>query len=708
MQSSDTADPIDVDLDNLPAAPQLLIKLIDILLGEQASFEELESIISRDSALSAKVLSVANSVAYRQWNESLELRQILVALGTRAIKSLALTSAVHQFFSRYEEHLGDVLQQVWFEALLVAHSARRIAELVAHPHPAEARMIGLLHGIGKLVLLNRQPKAYLQLLEQPVTVQELPLLEQREFGVSSAELTGRVFAHWGLPAGYQQAAHYQHVAPLGLRDMPLLVKIINTSVRACYGLLHPDAAEAVDDRLFGFNQSVIDELLADARRAALEEATTYGIDAGIGDRKPPEAGGERQAQRAPVQRELARRVHRIALIDGIQPELCGIDDRAELLSALSRQLTLLFGIARAQFYLLDEDGISLVPVATGSGRELLPAHSIAFSDGQSLVASSLALREVQTLDREQATAHRAAIDRELLLALGTEALLFIPLSIGGVPCGTVVAGCPEIQFRVLNTQYELLLYFGQACAGALRQLAQRNQDAEREQALVSASQTLANRALAHEVSSPLTVISNYLEILSAREPGVSAGGEIGLIQQEIARITTLLTQFREPDAAAPRAEAVSLNDLVRQWLALLEPTLLKSRQLRVELALEEAMPPLHSEPGALRQILGNLLSNACEALPPGGCIRILTRAATVIDQAQYCELVVADDGPGVPAALVSGLFSPVTSTKGGTHQGLGLAITYQLVKRLGGTISYRRASGGGAEFAVLIPAENTA
>jgi len=689
------------ELDNLPAAPQLLLKLIDLLLAEQVSFEELEAIISRDSALSAKVLSVANSVAYRQWNETLELRHILVALGTRAIKSLALSSAVHHFFSGFESTLGDALQQIWFEALFAAHGAQRIAELLAYPQPAEARMIGLLHGIGKLVLLNWHKDAYLELLQQPVSAHELELLEREQFGLSNAQLAARIFAHWGLATAHQQAVQYQHSPPAGLFDMPQLTKISNLAVRGCHGRLHPESAEPVDDPLFGLNQSMFDQLLDEARDAAVKEAAAYGIDPGqLGEGHPPGGGRE------PAQDELARRVHRIALIDGIQPELSAIDDRSQLLAAISRQMTLIFAVPRTLFYLPDQSGSRLLPVNLSAVGSRLAEHSIELAGSQSLVAASLARREVLTLAREQMAEHPSVLDRELLLALGTDTLLVLPLLADGAAPGAAVLGCPRGQFPGLSTQPELLLYFGQACAAALRQLDSREEAAQQQLALRQAAQDLAGRTLVHEVSSPLNVISNYLEILADRRSGRGDNDdEITLIQREIQRIGVLLTQFRQGDSEADSAAAVDLNTLLRQLLALLEPTVLRARQLTVELALDENVPRLRSDASALRQILNNLLGNACEALPPGGLIRIRTRSMALVDQTAYCELVVADNGPGVPQEMIPQLFSPVHTGKGGQHQGLGLTITYQLVKRLRGSISYRPAEGGGAEFAVLIPVE---
>lgn len=695
----------ELNLNELPAAPQLLLRLIDLMTCEDVNFDELDSLISRDGVLSAKVLSIATSAAYRQWNDTPDLRKVLVVLGTRAITTLAVTTAVHQFFSGHSQS-QDKLDELWLNALLMAHTSRRISEVLAYKAPAEAHLVGLMHGLGQVILLTRHPQVYRDLLQQSAEGARLQDLERQQFGVSNTELAAEAFAQWALDPLYQQAVLYQDAYPDTVADMPLLVRIVNLAARASATRRqqrsedqHSD--DQVDDRFFGINQMVVDDLLRESEEAALSEAASFGIGS-----RTTSAGTATAHDRDAVQLQLARRVHRIALLGaGSAMELYRFDDNYDMLAALNRQLALIFGFHRAQFYLLDDDTGRLAPCNFLPSGNPLPTHEIEYGNGGSLAARSLACGDVLSLDRQQASNHPSALDRQLLAALGDEAVLSIPLATDRQPVGVIIVGCSQQESASLDARRELLLHYGKACAQAILQLRTRQRDSRLNLQLQQQSQELINRSLVHEASSPLTVISNYLELLRSRVTAPEDQSDIELIQQEIVRISRLLTQFRDASAGMREADTIDLNEVVRQVVALLEPSLFGPRQLRVELELDSETPALRNDSGAVRQILTNLLSNASDALTAGGLVRIITRAISVVDQTAYCELVVSDNGPGIPRSLVPHIFSPIESPKGGDHEGLGLTIVYQLVKRLDGTIRYRTADGGGAEFTILIPIE---
>jgi nitrogen-specific signal transduction histidine kinase len=120
----------------------------------------------------------------------------------------------------------------------------------------------------------------------------------------------------------------------------------------------------------------------------------------------------------------------------------------------------------------------------------------------------------------------------------------------------------------------------------------------------------------------------------------------------------------------------------------------------VELA--ESLPPLSTNSTHIQQILTNLLKNAVEALPPGGTIRLVTQSDVVVNGRNFAAITVADNGPGLPTSVLKHLFSPVASTKGGAHSGLGLSITKKLIDEIGGSIMCK-SNKAGTEFQLLIP-----
>jgi two-component system NtrC family sensor kinase len=145
---------------------------------------------------------------------------------------------------------------------------------------------------------------------------------------------------------------------------------------------------------------------------------------------------------------------------------------------------------------------------------------------------------------------------------------------------------------------------------------------------------------------------------------------------------------------------VSLNAVVEETL-LLAAKPMSADNVRITTALDATIPGLLGDANALQQVVLNLLTNAREAMPAGGEVRI----ATGVDPERpgRLRLVVADTGPGIPAADLPHLFEPFYTTKpSGT--GLGLAVSYGIVQDHQGTIDVDSTPGHGATFVLSFPA----
>ena len=113
------------------------------------------------------------------------------------------------------------------------------------------------------------------------------------------------------------------------------------------------------------------------------------------------------------------------------------------------------------------------------------------------------------------------------------------------------------------------------------------------------------------------------------------------------------------------------------------------------------MPPLPLNRDLLKQVLFNLAKNAVEAMPAGGHLKFSTRLAGTNGQ-RHVEIEVADTGPGLPPEVVTNLFEPVVTNKGGDHAGLGLAISRSLVERMNGQLDCR-STPHGTHFLISLP-----
>jgi signal transduction histidine kinase len=143
--------------------------------------------------------------------------------------------------------------------------------------------------------------------------------------------------------------------------------------------------------------------------------------------------------------------------------------------------------------------------------------------------------------------------------------------------------------------------------------------------------------------------------------------------------------------------------LISNLTELFKPTFYKLDQIESELDLDSEMPVINTDQNKLKQIITNLVKNAAEALPPKGKVTIRTRALVILDGHQYIEISISDNGPGIEPSLLDKLFTPIDTTKGTGHSGLGLTIVKKLVADLNGSIRYSQSNQSGAEFIILLP-----
>ena len=219
------------------------------------------------------------------------------------------------------------------------------------------------------------------------------------------------------------------------------------------------------------------------------------------------------------------------------------------------------------------------------------------------------------------------------------------------------------------------------------------------------------RRAVHEVANPLTIMRNYVNLLSDRlgEDSV-VQRDLGIIGDEIERVARIvrgITVVDEPVEAAEPLEPVSVNAVVSELVRMALGTLFVPNQVNVQIDLDPALPHVPLQKDLLKQVLVNLAKNAVEAMTgSGGQLAFTTRRGDA--NGRPCvEIEVADTGPGLPQAVASRLFEPVVSEKGGDHAGLGLAISRGLVERMNGELSCSSTSEG-TRFLIRLPTRQQA
>ncbi len=214
------------------------------------------------------------------------------------------------------------------------------------------------------------------------------------------------------------------------------------------------------------------------------------------------------------------------------------------------------------------------------------------------------------------------------------------------------------------------------------------------------------RRIAHEIKNPLTPVQLSIHRLRKRMPEVNREAQmvftecLDLMDTEVANLRRLADEFSR-FARMPQPNPVS-SDLGELSGSVLDLYKELSAGVTVQLDIPDGLPRIPVDPDQYRQVLGNLIKNALEAMPSGGTIAV--RLEKVAPPARPgVRVSVADSGPGLPVDIRDHVFEPyVTTRKRGS--GLGLAIVHRIVTDHGGTVEVESEEGRGTVFRLWFPA----
>jgi hypothetical protein len=228
--------------------------------------------------------------------------------------------------------------------------------------------------------------------------------------------------------------------------------------------------------------------------------------------------------------------------------------------------------------------------------------------------------------------------------------------------------------------------------------------AELEQRLVQADKLssigLLAAGVAHEVNTPLAVISTYAQMLAKQ---VAEDSQKSMILDKIAKQTFRASEIVNSLLNFSRTSTtsfghVSLNKVIQETLSLLEHQLQKSG-IQVKADLEADLPPVHGNAGKLQQVCLNLFLNARDAMAGGGTLEVRTWS-----QGSGALIEIADTGHGIAPEHVHRIYDPFFTTKAARKgTGLGLSVTYGIIQEHGGSIEVSNRHSGGAIFRLELP-----
>jgi PAS domain S-box-containing protein len=210
--------------------------------------------------------------------------------------------------------------------------------------------------------------------------------------------------------------------------------------------------------------------------------------------------------------------------------------------------------------------------------------------------------------------------------------------------------------------------------------------------------------VAHEINTPLAVVSSYAQMLSKQLKGDERLSPVldKITQQSFraAEIANGLLNFSR--TSTTEFKDTNLNQVILDTLSLVEHQFKKTR-IEVDLALDSKLPSINGNHGKLQQVFLNLLLNAKDAMPEGGRLRVSTQVNG------HVEAIIADSGSGIAPEHLKRIYDPFfttkTTPKPGERRGtgLGLSVSYGIIQEHAGKIHVESELGAGTTFHLEFP-----
>jgi HD-like signal output (HDOD) protein/signal transduction histidine kinase len=707
MPTNSLAALAELEIEKLPSLPYILVKMLEVCQDDNANFQKISTILAQDVTLTSRVLALANSPLYYSGSSVNSLGRALFVLGMDTLKTLIITVSVQQFFSNFGQQHVAYLKPFWRQSLSCALLSKSFAALTNFALPEQAYLTGLLHNVGSLVLQSQFPERYCNMLDAMADSDERSIMqaEQREFGVNHCNLGAELLAVWGLDPFTCDAVCYHHEPLTQVRDAHHLVKLVNLSaVLAKDEALGNNRSFLAADSLFGLTVPLTREIVLQIQTEVGRAAQSMGID--VSDI------ASESAKDIVVMKKLAEQIKNIGLLQNAKDNLAQSSSREELNIHITNTVELLFNVKAIFLFDINGDGNGLVyQCGHYYGKQTPDAadFKIPLEAKRSLIADSMLEKKVisSLSDKVPVSSLATVVDRQVISLSRNKGILCVPMLNPDTNAenyqGVMVLGIDE---AYQESKLQLLSLFAAEASRAIEQcgknalLKSGGGDAFKEE--------MENRLreIAHEANNPLSIIRNYLELLAIKLGDEhQATSELGIIREEIDRTGQIILQLRDLGKVELEvAGEVDINSELNDLVGIYKQSLFLTHGITCELTLDLELPILAINRNPIKQVFTNLIKNAAEAMDKGGLITLSSSDKINHNGHEYVEVVVADNGLGIPEVVRDNLFSAVVSSKGEGHSGLGLSICKRLIDELGGSISYRR-SASKTEFKILLPRE---
>jgi putative nucleotidyltransferase with HDIG domain len=245
---------------DLPPLPAVVMRAMEMTLDPNISVHNLQQVISQDQALSAKILRIVNSAMYSLRREISTVSHAVAILGLETVKSIIMAASVEHVFQTANDLSTKLMtDHSWGAAL----AARAIARRVRYENAEEALVCGLMHDIGKPVMLNNLRARYTEVVSQVYNGNSsFHQIELLTFGFSHAHVGALLARKWNFPPQLAEGVGYHHnpVSAPSYRQLACIVNMANLL------MIHMGIGFEKDKNLLLEKQPAAEQLNLDASR----------------------------------------------------------------------------------------------------------------------------------------------------------------------------------------------------------------------------------------------------------------------------------------------------------------------------------------------------------------------------------------------------------------------------------------------------------
>ena len=216
------------DVATLVSLPEVVVRINELVEDPQSSAEDIGRVVAQDTALTARLLTLANSALFGLSRKVDTIGRAIAVLGTHQVRDLTLGLSAARAFNGIPNSLVS-MGSFWHHSVLCAVAARLVAGSCVRGRPDSSFVAGLLHDVGQLVLFNKLPEQSRTALAMTVMAPDEPDLhvcEQRILGFDHAAVGGALARRWRLPPSLAESIEF-HPEPARARSHPLDVAVVH-------------------------------------------------------------------------------------------------------------------------------------------------------------------------------------------------------------------------------------------------------------------------------------------------------------------------------------------------------------------------------------------------------------------------------------------------------------------------------------------------